>query len=44
MITFLDLVSLLGDGEKAKWLRVLDTFPEYQGLIPSTQMAAHNCL
>jgi hypothetical protein len=30
--------------EMAQWLRALATLPENPGSIPSTDMAAHNCL
>ncbi|KAK7798640.1 hypothetical protein U0070_002731 [Myodes glareolus] len=33
-----------GAGEMAQRLRALTALPEDPGLIPSTHMAAHNCL
>jgi hypothetical protein len=37
-------ISKLGAGEMTQWLRALTAFPEDLGSIPSTHMAAHNCL
>jgi hypothetical protein len=34
----------LGTGEMIQGLRALSVLPKNQGLIPSTHMAAHNCL
>ena len=31
-------------GEMAQWIRALAALPEDPGSIPSTHMAAHNCL
>jgi hypothetical protein len=31
-------------GEMAQWLKALAAFPEALGSIPSTHVAAHNCL
>ena len=33
-----------GTGEMAQWLRALTALSEDPGSIPSTHMAAHNCL
>lgn len=33
-----------GVGEMAEWLRILVVLSEDMGLIPSTHIAAHNCL
>lgn len=33
-----------GAGEMAQWLSTLTALPEALGLIPSTHMAAQNCL
>ena len=35
---------LSGAGEMAQWLGALTALPEDLGSIPSTHMAAHNCL
>jgi hypothetical protein len=36
--------NLRGAEETAQWLRMLAPLPEDSGSIPSTDMAAHNCL
>ena len=33
-----------GAGESAQWLRALTAFSKDPGSVPSTYMAAHNCL
>ena len=33
-----------GAGQMAQWLRALPALPEDLGSIPSTHVAAHNCL
>jgi hypothetical protein len=44
----IDLVALriliMWAGRMAHWLRALTDLPEDQSSIPSTHMAAHNCL
>ena len=41
---FLHKKSIRGAGEMAQRLRALTALPEDPGSIPSTHMAAHNCL
>jgi hypothetical protein len=33
-----------GAGEMAQWLRALAALPDVKSSIPSSHMAAHNCL
>jgi hypothetical protein len=37
-------IKIAGAGEMAQWLRALSILPKDPGSIPSTHMAAHNCL